>query len=82
MIGISEAKRYLNKLVSSGEKTIITKNNKPISAIVPYDEYIKFIRLQREQEDLAAIKRADEYFAGTRETVNQEELENLIGLKK
>ncbi|MBU2648443.1 type II toxin-antitoxin system Phd/YefM family antitoxin [bacterium] len=80
-VSISDAKKHLNQLVSSDDASIITKNGSPKAALIPYEEYVKMIRLQREQEDLAAIKRADEFFAGKREAMSQDELDDMLGFK-
>ena len=55
-VSISEAKSKLNGLISIDEATVITKNGDPKAAIIPYEMYIKMVRLQREMEDNEMIK--------------------------
>lgn len=39
MIGLSEVKNTLSEVVNNGLTKIIVKNNKPVSVLVPYEEY-------------------------------------------
>lgn len=75
---VSEAKKKLNSLVNSDHHTTITRNGKPVAAIVPYDEYIKMFRLMRENEDNESIAKAEAFFKGEVETVSQEEVDNVL----
>ncbi len=79
-ISISEAKSKLNSLISSVETSVITKNGVPKAAIIPYDMYVSMLRKQREEEDLKAIRIAEEYFAGKRKAVSQGELDKFVGV--
>lgn len=41
LLGVSECKEGLSKIVSEGQTKIITRNSKLASIIMPYDEYTK-----------------------------------------
>lgn len=40
MIGISEFKAKINEIINNNLTKIILKNNKPVSVVLPYNEYI------------------------------------------
>jgi|APSaa5957512622_1039677.scaffolds.fasta_scaffold534385_1 prevent-host-death family protein len=79
LVSISEAKSKLNSLISIDEATVITKNGDPKAAIVPYEIYIKMVRLQRKIEDEEIIQKAEDYFSGRRKAYSQEELDEALG---
>lgn len=40
LISISEAKKQLSNIVNGHSSKIIVKNNKPVSVIIPFEEYV------------------------------------------
>lgn len=48
MIGVSEFKAKVNEIINNKLSKIIVKNNKPVSVVLPYEEYIA---LKEQAED-------------------------------
>lgn len=41
MVSVSDFKKQLSEIISKKKTKIIVKNNEPVSAIIPYDDYVE-----------------------------------------
>ncbi|MBF0289247.1 MAG: type II toxin-antitoxin system prevent-host-death family antitoxin [SAR324 cluster bacterium] len=75
---VSEVKVEFNALVASPESTLISKNGKPIAALVPYAKYQEMYRAWKRCIDIDAIQRAKDIERESGDILTHEELVRLI----
>ena len=71
---ISEVKNELNAIASLDEPTLVSKNGKPIMAIVPIQRYQEMYSAWKRIIDLETIERAKEIQAKKRKIISHEEM--------
>ena len=72
MIGSTQAKAEFSKLLDSPTPVIISKGGTPVSAIIPYEEYLKMKSSIQEHKMEKLKKRANDFLSG-----NEEEFEEI-----
>ena len=76
MIAISEAKPKLSALATSQTPTILSKNGKALSVIVPFEMYKEMYNLWKESQYQKARTLAETY--KELEYVTEEELDRML----
>lgn len=75
-IGLFEAKTHLSELVvraQAGHEVIITRHNKPVAKIVPY-ESVRPVDMRRRRQALARMQALGAEIAARGEPVTQDEI--------
>ncbi|MGK0290272.1 MAG: prevent-host-death family protein [bacterium] len=80
ILSVSNAKNSFNSIISSNETTIVTKNGKPVSVMVPFESYEEMYKAKKHCIDLDAIEKAEAIKNGKRKTLSHEELLSRVGL--
>ena len=79
---ISEARNGFNAIVVAAAPTFVTRNGKPVAAVVPYEEYRKMYQAWAEKKDQEIIEAAKKIQKGEMSTLTEEEvLKALDGTK-
>lgn len=52
MIGISELRNTLSEVINERVKRIVVKNNKPVSILIPYEEYKTLEKQAKESKEI------------------------------
>jgi prevent-host-death family protein len=79
-MGLFEAKTHLSELVArveSGDEVVITRHNKPVAKIVPY-ESVRPIDVRRRKQALARLQAMGQDIASRGQPITQAEISEWI----